>query len=241
MNDEITAIENNTDAQPSKPTRLAFWANVGLCVVLTGAIFVLARQWGWTLGWTYVALVAAHFVVITFCVAYWNSVLIGRRMQFGEGTKPWDVVWLVGFTPIIIAVYVVAMRYPWLEGSPGTPGIAWLIGAALFVFGWMLLTWSMVANPFFEKTVRIQTGHRHHVIDTGPYAAIRHPGYVGFSAVLLATPLLLASAWAVLPALLAVLALVIRTALEDRTLQAELDGYAEYTARVRFRWIPGLW
>jgi protein-S-isoprenylcysteine O-methyltransferase Ste14 len=112
---------------------------------------------------------------------------------------------------------------------------------AIFVPGWALAIWSMVVNPFFEKTVRIQTDHGHRVIDTGPYAYVRHPGYVGFVGWILSTPLLLASAWAFVPALLAVVGLVIRTALEDRTLHAELPGYAEYAARVRFRLIPGVW
>jgi len=79
------------------------------------------------------------------------------------------------------------------------------------------------------------------VIDTGPYAYVRHPGYVGFAGWLLSTPILLASAWTFAPALLTVAGLVIRTALEDRTLHAELPGYPEYAARVRFRLIPGIW
>ena len=79
------------------------------------------------------------------------------------------------------------------------------------------------------------------MIDTGPYAYMRHPGYVGFSGWILSTPLLLSSPWAFVPALIAVGLLVVRTALEDRTLQAELPGYAEYATRVRFRLIPGVW
>ena len=99
----------------------------------------------------------------------------------------------------------------------------------------------MFVNPFFEKTVRIQTEHEHHVIDNGPYAYVRHPGYVGFIGWLISTPVLLGSIWAFVPALLAVAGLVFRTALEDRTLQAELAGYDSYVARVRFRLVPGIW
>ena len=108
-----------------------------------------------------------------------------------------------------------------------------LIGLALFVPGWALVTWSMSVNPFFEKQVRIQTNHGHFVIDGGPHSLIRHHGYVGFDAVLLATPLLLDSVRTLIPAGIAVLLLVIRTALEDRMLQAELPGYREYAGRVR--------
>jgi protein-S-isoprenylcysteine O-methyltransferase Ste14 len=89
--------------------------------------------------------------------------------------------------------------------------------------------------------VRIQTERGHRVIDRGPYAWVRHPGYVGFAGWILSAPLLLGSAWAWAPAGLALAGLVIRTALEDRTLQAELPGYRDYAARVRFRLVPGLW
>ena len=115
------------------------------------------------------------------------------------------------------------------------------MGLALFVPGWALVTWSMSANPFFEKQVRIQKNHGHYVIDNGPYALARHPGYVGFIAVLLATPLLLVSVRTLIPAVIAALLLAIRTALEDRMLQAELPGYREYASRVRYRLIPGVW
>ena len=99
----------------------------------------------------------------------------------------------------------------------------------------------MVVNPFFEKTVRIQTDRGHRVIDRGPYAYVRHPGYLGFVGWILAAPLLLLSAWAVVPSFLAVLGIVIRTALEDRTLKLELPGYTDYAARVHYRLIPRLW
>ena len=99
----------------------------------------------------------------------------------------------------------------------------------------------MVVNPFFKKTVRIQTENEHRVIDTGPYAYVRHPGDVGFVGCIISTPLLLASARAFLPALISVLLLLIRTALEDRMLRYELAGYQEYANRVRFRLIPGVW
>jgi protein-S-isoprenylcysteine O-methyltransferase Ste14 len=111
----------------------------------------------------------------------------------------------------------------------------------MFLPGAAMLTWSMVVNPFFEKTVRIQTDRGHRVIDTGPYAYVRHPGYLGFVGWILSAPLLLASTWAVAPAVLAVAGLVIRTALEDRTLQNELTGYPEYAARVRYRLVRGIW
>jgi protein-S-isoprenylcysteine O-methyltransferase Ste14 len=99
----------------------------------------------------------------------------------------------------------------------------------------------MAENPFFEKTVRIQSERDHYVIDTGPYRVVRHPGYVGLVPWVLSIPLLLVSARAFLPAGLAVISLLVRTALEDRTLHKKLPGYAEYAARVRSRLVPGVW
>ena len=212
-------------------------------VVLLGVfISVRAPQSGWTLGRIYSGLLVAHVVVSQVWVLIWNPVVIERRMWPGPGVKAWDWVWTTLFTAIFATLVVVAVQdLKTRDPAPGPLGIIWLIGLAVFVSAWWLITWSMVANPFFEKQVRIQTNHGHHVIDKGPYAYIRHPGYVGFVAVLLATPLLLTSAWTSLPALIAVALLVIRTALEDHMLQAELPGYREYAGRVRYRLIPGLW
>ncbi|MBW2280911.1 MAG: isoprenylcysteine carboxylmethyltransferase family protein [Deltaproteobacteria bacterium] len=207
---------------------------------MCGLVFVLALRLDWTLGWIYVGILAATWATTLACLLRWNPELIRWRMYPGKGTKNWDKVWLGLFAPVAIAVYVVALLEA-RDAVSNAPGAAWLLGLAIFVPSWALVIWSMVVNPFFEKTVRIQKDRGHHVIDTGPYAYVRHPGYVGFAGWMLSTPLLLASSWAFVPALLAVVALVIRTALEDRTLHAELPGYPEYAARVRFRLIPGIW
>ena len=174
------------------------------------------------------------------CLMLWNPKLIERRMRLGKGTKTWDKVWISLFALAVIAIFVV-VNIEKREGISSAPGAAWLLGFAIFVAGWTLVIWSTVVNPFFEKTVRIQTENEHRVIDTGPYAYVRHPGYVGFVGWIISTPLLLASAWAFIPVSITVILLVIRTVLEDRTLRYELSGYEEYANGVRFRLIPGVW
>lgn len=208
--------------------------------VFAALLFAPAGRLGWALGWIYIGLVAVYVGVNWACLRRWNPELIARRVRFGKWTKTWDVVWGVLYAPVFCAIYVVAGLGA-REGGSGPVLAQWLLGFALFAAGAALLSWSMVVNPFFEKTVRIQTDRGHRVIDTGPYAVVRHPGYAGFLGWILGTPLLLASPWAFVPALLAVAGLVIRTALEDRTLHAELPGYPQYAARVRFRLIPGVW
>ena len=112
------------------------------------------------------------------------------------------------------------------------------VGLVLFVLGGGLFIRAMGENPFFEKTVRIQHERDHHVIETGPYRFVRHPGYVGLVAWVLSFPLLLTSPRAFLPAGLTAICLVVRTALEDRTLHNKLPGYADYATRVRSRLVP---
>ncbi len=213
-------------------------AGLGTLIIVTAWV-VLANAPGldWTLGGTYLRILAVAAVINLLSVLRWNPELIVRRAKFGKGTKTWDIVWMVLNAPVWIVLVRVAVQ----ETGNEAPGVTWLLGLTILVFSWALLIWSMVVNPFFEKTVRIQTNHGHRVVDTGPYGYVRHPGYVGFGGWILATPLMLASLWIMAPALLAIVGFVVRTALEDRTLRAELPGYAEYAARVRFRLIPGVW
>ena len=99
----------------------------------------------------------------------------------------------------------------------------------------------MASNPFFATTVRIQNDRGHNVVSAGPYRFVRHPGYLGSIIYNLMMPLALNSLWTFLPAMLTIILLIVRTRLEDRALQAELPGYREYTANVRFRLFPGVW
>jgi protein-S-isoprenylcysteine O-methyltransferase Ste14 len=117
-----------------------------------------------------------------------------------------------------------------------------VLGYALLITGMVGLTWAQAVNKFFEPTVRIQTDRGHKVIDTGPYAIVRHPGYVSAYLLFVGIPLALGSLWAALiPAILMVPALVLKTLWEDQTLQEELPGYKGYAQRVRYRLVPGVW
>ncbi len=229
-----------TEADSATPIPLLGLSMAGFLLIFALLLFLPAGRLNWVLGWVYLALLGVDILTTLVCLRRWNPELIKYRMRIGKGTKTWDIIWSVLFAPIMLAIHVVAAIEARDEIST-FPGLFWMLGLAIFLPGMALLTWSMVVNPFFEKTVRIQTERGHRVIDTGPYAYVRHPGYVGFLAWILAIPLLLASAWAFFPALAAVVGLLIRTALEDRTLQAELPGYSEYASRVRFRLLPGLW
>jgi protein-S-isoprenylcysteine O-methyltransferase Ste14 len=160
----------------------------------------------------------------------------------GPGTKGWDkalatLYGLVsGIGPLLIAG--LDMRFGW---SPEIPLTFRLIALVAMVLGFALASWAMLSNVFFATTVRIQDERGHAVATGGPYQFMRHPGYAGWLLAGIATPLVLGSWWALIPAVLGGVFLVIRTALEDKTLQEELDGYREYAQKVPYRLVPSVW
>ncbi|TNE81249.1 MAG: isoprenylcysteine carboxylmethyltransferase family protein, partial [Gammaproteobacteria bacterium] len=142
----------------------------------------------------------------------------------------------IGFPLVIVAG--LDHRYHW---SPEFP--LWLIavGFILISLGYAFATWALAENHFFSSVVRIQTDRGHVVCDSGPYRFVRHPGYAGNVLALFGIVLALGSTWTLIPAIAATIIAVIRTALEDQTLQQELPGYADYAQRVRYRLIPGVY
>ena len=171
--------------------------------------------------------------------------LLAERAKFAEhqDAKPWDKVLarLVGLGGAWIPLTAgFDMKYGWSETGYSTS----VELAALFVIvtGYAIGSWALLENQFFSGVVRIQKERDHHVISSGPYAWVRHPGYAGALLTYFATPLLLDSPWTFVPVVFFVGVLVIRTALEDRTLQEELPGYKEYaTQKTKYRLLPGIW
>jgi protein-S-isoprenylcysteine O-methyltransferase Ste14 len=125
--------------------------------------------------------------------------------------------------------------------SPPMPAALRLAGLAAFIGGLTLFVYAMSVNRFFSSVVRIQTERGHHVIDSGPYARVRHPGYVGMLLVSAVMPVAFGSWWAFLPGSLMVAFTLRRVWCEDRFLQIHLPGYREYADRVRSRLLPGIW
>jgi protein-S-isoprenylcysteine O-methyltransferase Ste14 len=112
---------------------------------------------------------------------------------------------------------------------------------AIFAFALAFFVWAILVNRFFSTAVRIQSDRGHHVITNGPYAIVRHPGYAGGVLAFVASALALNSLLVIVPAAIMLAVFVVRTADEDRMLQRELAGYADYSAKVRYRLIPGVW
>ena len=231
---------------PEVRRRIVSWiVQAAFGLVGYGAIlFLSAGRLDWVWGWVFLGLLAAVLISHVLILVPMNPELLAERSRGirQEGAKSWDK-WIAFFaagmgTMVTWIVAALDRRLEWSASAPLALHIGGLIGSVL---GWALFMWAMGANAFFSEAVRIQEERGHTVVTDGPYRYVRHPGYVGAILALLATPLLLGSLWALIPAGVAAIGYVVRTALEDGMLQEELDGYQEYAARVRYRLLPGVW
>jgi protein-S-isoprenylcysteine O-methyltransferase Ste14 len=210
-----------------------------LCLVLL--LFVPAGSLAWFKGWLFVVVILVMTIPTALYLKRVNPDVIAARVNRHEGTKGWDRVVVTILIPTFVSSLPLSAlddgRFHWHP----VPWWVCIIGYVLLMIGFLGITWAESVNKFFEPTVRIQTDRGHRVIDTGPYAIVRHPGYLGAWFLFLGVPLSLGSVWALIPAILSCLILVVRTILEDKTLHNELAGYREYATRVRYRLVPGVW
>jgi protein-S-isoprenylcysteine O-methyltransferase Ste14 len=187
--------------------------------------------------WVYVAIFAA---VMVASFAFLDPDLLRERMRPGGQRAP---LALRLATPVLILHWIIAGldrgRFHWSDNVP-----VWLraAGFVALAVGWGLTFWAMRVNRFFSSVVRIQSDRGQYVVTTGPYRWIRHPGYLAGAVIIVASGIALGS-W-LATAILIVLSLPFllhRAISEDRVLQAELPGYRDYAARVRWRVLPGVW
>jgi protein-S-isoprenylcysteine O-methyltransferase Ste14 len=194
----------------------------------------------WLNAWV---LLGLNFVasIVTTALLWRNPELLAERSNIKAG-KSWDKA-IVGIVVLLgpMATWITAgldTRFHW---SDGMPPLAFIVGVVVAVLAAALIAWAMRSNKFFSSVVRIQKDRGHVVVTGGPYRFVRHPGYTGMSMFTFATPLILNSRWAFAPAMATAATAVLRTALEDRTLHNELDGYADYARRVKYKLVPVIW
>jgi protein-S-isoprenylcysteine O-methyltransferase Ste14 len=201
------------------------------------ALFASAGTFAVPAFWIYLAIMAAVFIA---SLTMLDSELLHERMHPGGQPPP---LGLKLFTIVLLAHFIVAgLDRGRLHLSDNVP--PWLQAVALAVLAatYVVVLWAMRVNRFFSSVVRIQSDRGQFVVSTGPYAVIRHPGYLAGILVIVASGIALGS-W-LAAALLIVTSLpflLYRAITEDRVLLAQLPGYRDYAARVRWRLIPGLW
>ena len=213
---------------------------VGYAAILCLAAGRLDWLWGWVFIGLTAIFMASHVVLL---VPINPDLLVERAGGLQqEGGKRWDR-WLAALAGGVFPVaswYIAGLdlRYAW---SSPKPLAVHLIGAGVVVLGFALFIWALASNAFFSEVVRIQEDRGHQVATEGPYRFVRHPGYTGAILSFIGSTLLLGSWWAFIPAAIGIGGYVLRTALEDKTLQQELEGYRAYTEQVQYRLIPRVW
>jgi protein-S-isoprenylcysteine O-methyltransferase Ste14 len=194
-------------------------------LLMGAALFLSAGTFQWQHGLSFLAV----FLLFTLAAMAWlwrvnPEIFVARRRLTGQGTKNWDRMLLPILLASFLATLIVAAlddgRFHWAPAPPW----AVLVGYVLVLTGTLGSGWAQAVNRHFEPSVRIQSDRDHHVITTGPYAYVRHPGYISGIILAFGCALALGSLWAL-----------------DKTLQRELPGYAAFAARVRYKWIPGVW
>ncbi len=210
-------------------------------LIMAAILFVSAGRLDWVMGWVYMAVYAGVILVSVLAVPL-EMDLAEERTQIKEDVKGWDKIIatvLSILTPL--GLLILAGLDQRFGLSPPIPLAVQIVALVIAALGYLLGTWAAASNRFYARYVRIQKERGHSVATGGPYRYIRHPGYAGVSLFYIATALALSSSWTLVLSGLMVVLMIVRTLLEDKVLQEELQGYKEYTAQVRYRLLPGIW
>lgn len=216
--------------------RLVLRLGLGIPTI-AAVLFLPAGTWRFWPAWIWMGVVLTPVLLATWHFLRTDPELIVRRMKVREerpGQKK-----IMAFTSLLLlaalAVPGLDHRFGWSEVSLAVVSAA----NAVVLLSYLFVLWVLKTNSYASRTIEVVEGQS--VVDTGPYAWVRHPMYTGIAVMMLASPVALGSLWAVLPFLLVPPVLVLRIRDEERALREELEGYPEYCERVRWRLAPGVW
>ena len=208
--------------------------------VFLGLIFLPAWTWNYWQGWLFVGVFAASTGGFTLYLARYDRPLLERRLKAGpqhehERSQKIIVSLVIAAFFAIIVLSALDHRYRF---SPVAPWVT-LLGDLLIVLSFLFMFWVIKVNSYAASNIRVEADQR--VIDTGPYAYVRHPMYAGAVWLFVGMPLALGSWWPIGLIVFIVPVLLWRLLDEERILERDLRGYSEYQKRVRYRLIPYLW
>jgi len=213
------------------------------CALMGLVLFAAAGTWRWPGAWMFLAEMAALSLGSGLWLGRRDPALLAERMAFPVRREqpPWDRAFMLAFLIFwfgwMVLMALDGQRFGW--SSP--PGWLVPVGAIAFALGSLIALWVFQVNSYAVPVVKLQPERGHHVVSDGPYRFVRHPMYAGALLFFLGMPLLLGSWWGLAVAPLPIVGIAWRAVREERTLMAELAGYAEYAARVRYRLVPGVW
>ena len=214
---------------------------VFVSVLLMGLVlFLSAGRLDWPAAWIFLGF----YVLVILTLGVWamrkHPDVVNERGKL-ENIKSWDKTLMIIYTVMLFVLFAVAGLDAGRFGWSVMPIALQVAGFAALALAMAVTYWAMATNPFLSTVVRIQDDRGHYVVTSGPYRYVRHPMYAMMFLMWPGIALELGSWWALIPAVVIVIVIVIRTALEDRTLQAGLPGYTAYAQRVRYRLMPGVW
>jgi protein-S-isoprenylcysteine O-methyltransferase Ste14 len=219
-------------------TKTAIWL-----AVLAALLFVSAGTIWWPQAWAYLIELGVTGVLISGWLYLHDPALLAQRMAspVQREQAAWDRIFMICMIVFFVAWLGImgldAVRF----GASHIPVWAQVIGAAGILVSQYVFWLVFRANSYAAPVVKIQTDRGHAIATSGPYAVVRHPMYAGAILFLLGTPLLLGSWFGLGLAPIIVLGFALRAVLEERTLSARFPDYANYAARVRYRFVPLIW
>lgn len=209
-------------------------------ILMIGLVFLVAGRWDFWQGWVYWGM-NTIILILMGTVLTKNSELVEERLNPKEGMKGWDKFYFAVTAPLYIIALILGgldARFGW---TTNLSLIVYWMSVVIYLIGQAIFLWARYTNSYFSSVVRIQTDRGQTVCKDGPYRFVRHPGYVGGLLFTVTVGLMLGSWWASIPQVIAGLMLIWRTAREDKTLQAELPGYAQFAQETKYRLLPGVW
>ena len=216
--------------------------NVVFLIGMGALLFAFAGTLHWLGAWAFLIASAVIGPASGLWLANTDPGLLAERMQLtGREEQPRDDKYFMLLFLVVAVLWFVAMGLDCRFNGANVSVALMVLGLALYLLSTILIMWVFRTNSFASPAVTVQTERDHHVISNGPYAVVRHPMYASVTLFFIGVPLLVGSWWGLAFVPLFFVMFALRTRIEERTLRAGLSGYADYTARVRYRLVPGLW
>ena len=218
-------------------TRLVLSRYLMAFIVLAAMFFIPAGTLAYWEAWLYLAILFIPMFFVGLWLLKNDPELLERRMRFRE--KETTQKRVINFSLIWFLLAFVLPGFDYRFGWSNVPVWVVLAAALLVLLGYFMVFWVFRENSYASRVIEVAQGQK--VIDTGPYALVRHPMYAGSIILYVFSPLALGSWWAMIPALPIIPVLIVRLLNEEEILLRDLPGYAAYRQKVRYRLLPGVW
>ena len=227
-----------TENQSIQAIKKGAYLRVGLAIPIFALVILLpAWKWDYWQAWLYLLILYIPMFFVLYYLLKNDPALLQRRMRMREKESVQRRIIVLS-----LVYFLVAFTLPGLDvrfGWSNVPAWVSLVADVLVFTGYMTFVWVLTINSYLSRVVEVEAGQK--VVSSGPYAIVRHPMYAGISLMYVATPVALGSFWALIPAVFIVPLLVARLRNEEQVLRRDLPGYEEYTHKVKYRLLPGIW